>query len=236
MKENNKGVIVLLIVIIVMLVALCVLFATGTISLNVNSTNNNESSNNQQNINYDKTIDNATTNKTDYDADAIAKEKMPIAVVIANQTKIGSTYCGNFDYSDQITVDTDVEYVKVIMDASSKFKTLNELKEYLAKNLSSDLINKYFKTKENSYLEKDGKLYCQSSHKGIEWISVANETDVNGKNPITYTILNKTENSFDVKIDAKYGLMGEEERNQLVTINATIVKENGNWLVSKYEQ
>ena len=38
MKENNKGVIALLIVIIVMLVVLCVLFATGTIKFKDNIT------------------------------------------------------------------------------------------------------------------------------------------------------------------------------------------------------
>lgn len=41
-KNNNKGVIALLVVIIVILAVLCVLFATGTISLNTSTTNNNE--------------------------------------------------------------------------------------------------------------------------------------------------------------------------------------------------
>ena len=41
-KNNNKGVIALLIVIIVILAVLCVLFATETISLNTKTTNNNE--------------------------------------------------------------------------------------------------------------------------------------------------------------------------------------------------
>ena len=39
-QKNNKGVIALLIVIIVILSALCVLFATGTISLKSNNENN----------------------------------------------------------------------------------------------------------------------------------------------------------------------------------------------------
>ena len=41
-QNNNKGVITLLVVIIVILAVLCVLFATGTISLKSNTTNNNQ--------------------------------------------------------------------------------------------------------------------------------------------------------------------------------------------------
>ena len=41
-QKNNKGVIALLIVIIVILSALCVLFATGTISFNSNDIDNND--------------------------------------------------------------------------------------------------------------------------------------------------------------------------------------------------
>ena len=156
-----------------------ILFATGTISLNANSTNNNESTSNQQTSNNDNTIDNNNTNNNDYDAESIAKEKMPIAISFFNQKKLGYIYCGNFDYDDTITVDTDIEYVKILMDASSKFKTLDELKKHLENNMSDDLIDEYFNTDEKSYLEKDGKLYCKSVHKGFEWISVMSEDKIN---------------------------------------------------------
>lgn len=44
-QKNNKGAIALLIVIIAILLVLCVLFATGTISFNSNSTNSNQQTN-----------------------------------------------------------------------------------------------------------------------------------------------------------------------------------------------
>ena len=56
MKENNKGVIVLLIVIIVMLVVLCVLFATGTIKFKDNITDT-------KNTQINSTIENQSNNK-----------------------------------------------------------------------------------------------------------------------------------------------------------------------------
>lgn len=226
-QNNNKGIIVLLVVIIVILAVLCVLFATRTISLKSNTTENNQQTN---------TNDSQQTNDNDYEAEAIAKEKMPVAISLANQEHKAITYCGGFKDNDMIVVDTDVDYVKITMDASSKFNNLNDLKKHLKENISEELINKYFKTKENSYLEKDGKLYCQSSHKDIEWISVGNEDRINIDNPIEYTISDKKDNSFNVKVEAKYGLLGSYERNQTVTINSTITKINDNWLVTKYEQ
>ena len=60
-KNNNKVVIALLIVIIIILSALCVLFATGTISFNLNKTNGNDTNENVNNNNKqnDKVTDNS---------------------------------------------------------------------------------------------------------------------------------------------------------------------------------
>lgn len=230
-QKNNKRVIALLIVIIVILSVLCVLFATGTISFKSNDVYNNEKN---QTVN-----DNNQTNQDDinnYDAEAIAKEKMPVAISLINQEKNTSVYCGTFEDDDMIVIDTNVEYVKITMDASKKFTTLEQLKDHLKKNLSEELINKHLKTEENSYLERDGKLYCQRAHKGFEWLFIADEDKINENNPITYTISNQQQNSFDVTIEARYGLLGSTERNQLVMINSTITKINNTWLVTKYEQ
>lgn len=231
-KKNNNGMLVgILIGLVIAVIIVGGLFATGTIGFKVSTTTNNGQ------INENNQTDNGNTaSNEEYDADAIAKEKMPVIISLANQEKIQSTYCGAFKDNDMIVVDTDVEYVKIPMDASSMFNTLNELKDHLKKNVSSELITKYFKTNENSYLEKDGKLYCQLAHKGIEWIMTHNENKINEVNPMEYTILNKGQNSFDVNIEAKYGLMGSNEKDQLIIINSTITKVDDNWLVTKYEQ
>ena len=55
-QNNNKGVIALLIIIIIILSVLCVLFATGTISFNLNKTKDNEIN---ENVN-DKVDDNVS--------------------------------------------------------------------------------------------------------------------------------------------------------------------------------
>ena len=48
-QNNNKGIITLLIVIIVILSTLCILFATGIISLNSNKANENDINENVNN-------------------------------------------------------------------------------------------------------------------------------------------------------------------------------------------
>ena len=60
-QKNNKGVIALLIVIIVILSALCVLFATGTISFKSNDVANNETN---ENINDDNNVENNDENNS----------------------------------------------------------------------------------------------------------------------------------------------------------------------------
>ena len=57
-QKNNKGVIALLVIIIVILSALCVLFATGTISFNSNEVNDNDVSENVNDNNENNDIDN----------------------------------------------------------------------------------------------------------------------------------------------------------------------------------
>ena len=60
-QKNNKGVIALLIVIIIILSALCILFATGTISLKSNDADNNKTNPNVNDIIGDGQKENKNT-------------------------------------------------------------------------------------------------------------------------------------------------------------------------------
>ena len=60
-QNNNKGIIALLIVIIVILSALCILFATGTISFNTNKVNDNDVNANLNDNNQDNEDNNVIT-------------------------------------------------------------------------------------------------------------------------------------------------------------------------------
>lgn len=95
-QKNNKGVIALLIVIIVILSALCILFATGTISLKneessiTNNNSNNESSND---------INNGTTYKL---GDVVKLSKLKIDSEISDG-----------DYTEWYVLEQKEEYIKL---------------------------------------------------------------------------------------------------------------------------
>ena len=144
-NDKSKNVIIaLLVVIIIILGGLVVLFATDTISFSSSEIDINGSN---QNI-----VENVEQNN--YDAELIAKEKMPVAISFINQKRMSSVYCGAFEDDDSIIMDTDDESVKFIMYASKKFDTFEQLKDHLKKNLSEELINKYLNSGQNSYLER----------------------------------------------------------------------------------
>ena len=148
-KKNNGTLVDILIGIIIMLLVVGGLFATGTIGFKTNTTNDNEQMDeNNQADNGD------VTSSEDYDAESIAKEKMPVAISLANQKHNAMTYCGGFKQDDMIFIDN----AKITMDASSKFKTLDELKNHLKENISEELINKYNKIVEEKLSKKTDEL------------------------------------------------------------------------------
>lgn len=73
-QNNNKVVIALLIVIIIILTTLCVLFATGTISLNSNDVNNNEINQDVNNENQGGETGNNTSTENN---ENLENEKLP---------------------------------------------------------------------------------------------------------------------------------------------------------------
>ena len=78
-QKNNKRVLALLIVIIIILSALCVLFATGTISLKPNDVDNNElnQDTNENNNKNDLENDNSDINNNDnMESDVVADYKL----------------------------------------------------------------------------------------------------------------------------------------------------------------
>lgn len=121
-QKNNKGVIALLIVIIIILSALCVLFATGTISLKSDDVNNNETS---ENINDDNNLGSnninntkeETTKKYFYDVKDLKVKALPEYPVfddISKNTNIVETVDFGFekDYRADLDISGNVSVLK----------------------------------------------------------------------------------------------------------------------------
>lgn len=223
-KNNNKGVIVLLVVIIVILALLCILFATGTISLKSNSVDNNQNSNG--------ITDNKNNLITNNEAESILKNLYNDAVRhIYNE---GVSYCGTYATGDNVTLSLNgFSYTK-----SATFNSFAELENYLKGYMTESLLasSNYNKsttfegTTINSYYEKDGSLYCNGWNKGGN-MSLANYL----VNESTFTASNITENSFDGVINAVYS---DFDNNNKTTksIKVSVVKENNSWLLNTYEE
>lgn len=210
-EKNYKRVIAILFATAVLLTALCLLFATVTISLKGSATQG--------------PVENNTNNNETYDALAIAKEKMPVVLSFIKQTDGVYTYCGK-------SVNSDMTKDNLLYLKSTQFKSLEELKNYLTSVMTKEMFNMYFLTGENKYVEKDGLLYCSYVPADGLATHYMSEDSINKLDNLSYNILNKTDNSFEASLTFTYSSAIEEVTNELHTFNASFVKENNIWLVN----
>lgn len=216
-KKNIIGSIIMLIVVI--LIGIFVYF--------VNTKDKDMKDNNSTDIsvkdNDKKEEDNIIDKET---ATEISKEKMPVMISLANQKRGLYGYCGEFDEdADYLTVGDNT------YDLSSKFKSTDEVKNYLSDYVSDDLINEYFD--KDRYQEKDNRLYCMVAHKGVDLAYLRNETMINSRN-IKYSVLNLSSNSFDTEVVISYYSVGDSTPSNLLTISASIENINGKYVVTRY--
>ncbi len=161
MEKKNTGLIILVVILSVLIVGLSGYIVYDKI-LNKNdmdSTMSDNENNVDDNVNSDDTLSNAE------------------ALVIVNElaekyfTYIHSLgpYCGEFNSHDYISFGSYETQDFRDYWASTSFKSKNELKEYYKSIMIEELFPSYLDN-EVSYLEQDGKLYCQLSHKGNGYI------------------------------------------------------------------
>ena len=134
-QKNNKGVIALLIVIIVILSALCVLFATGTISFKPNDVDNNKTN---ENINDDNKVEGndennnnindnkeETTEKYFYDVKDLEIKALPeyqVFADISKNTNVVETIDFGFekDYRADLDISGNVTVLKYSKSENEK--------------------------------------------------------------------------------------------------------------------
>lgn len=222
-KKSNVGTIIMIIV-IVLLSLFVYLLATKRIDFNNKNDDLVEDNTNIDNNKNNNDKDDKTISKEE--AITISKEKMPVMISLANQKRGLYGYCGEFDEdADYLTVGDNT------YDLSSKFKSIDEIKNYLSDYISDDLINEYFD--KDRYQEKDNKLYCMVAHKGVDLAYLRNENMINSRN-IQYSVLNLGSDSFDVEVVISYYSVGDNTPSNLLTISSKIEKIDGKYVVTKY--
>lgn len=213
--KNNKTVIVLLIIIIAILSALCVLFATGTISFKSNDTevNNSNQSANKNNDSDQNNNNSETKNITAEDIKEIFK-------VAYNYYELPAVYCGK-------TESEIVEINGVSRKASEEFTTYDEMLNSLKKYMSIEVItgkSPWSATAKEYYLEKDGKLYCNETYKGYiyQWGDVEIE--------ITNQSTDKVESVATME------LIDPENNKTYDKVNITLELKDNNWIITSYKK
>ena len=206
MEKNNKTVIILLIIIIAILSALCVLFATGTITFKPTDTevnNSNQSTDNNSETKNIKTED--------------IKEIFKVAY---NYYELPAVYCGN-------TESEIVEINGASRKASAEFTTYDEMLNSLKKYMSIEVIagkSPWSATAKEYYLEKDGKLYCNETYKGniYNWGNVEIE--------ITNQSADKVESVATME------LIDPDNNKTYDKVNITLELKDNNWIITSYKK
>lgn len=127
--------------------------------------------------------------------------------------KHSSNYCGEKNYSDT----SDVYYVN-----TRSFNTKEELKN----NYKTFLSEKYIE--ENiidNFKEKNNKLYCLSKH---------NSDLIYKNNSFIITKVEKTKT--EINIEGTFETVENDlNPSELFNMKATLIKENNNWVIDKYQ-
>ena len=143
-RNSNKGVIALLIVIIVILGALCVLFATRTISFNTNTTNNND--NHQSNTQNEENNPNKTTNENDN----VDENTASSSNTVEQKTSVSKSQILAY-YEEHISAFSDSSQQYSISDINND--GIPELFIYVTGTIGSEII-------------ADTKIYTYDENKG----------------------------------------------------------------------
>ena len=201
-QKNYKGVISLLIVIIIILSALCVLFATGTISFKSNDVANNETN---ENINDDNNVEN-NISKLDSSKEWVydANYNLP-----TNK----ESYYGYSDHTKLISAsDLVVPYINIDSDDAKK------VNQEIYK-LYEDLINKFNENlkEEINFTLVEYKTYTNDNIISIVITTEFAGTDVPMHNYYTYSF--NLENGKLLSYNDAYKNVGLNEGN--ITDKAT---------------
>ena len=127
--------------------------------------------------------------------------------------KHSSNYCGNRDYSDTY----EVYYIN-----TKTFNTIEEMKNNYKTFLSEKYIDENLI---DNFKEKENKLYCLSKE----------VSDLKYKeNSFEIVSINKTKN--EIQVEGIFETQANDlNPSEMFDMKATLIKENNNWVIDKYQ-
>ena len=212
MKSNK------ILTIIIIILSICILILGGYILYDKVLDKDTFTSNNDSNIIIDDDDDLISNNE------ALMIVKDLTKKYFEYKHSLGP-YCGEANAEDYIEFGSYETYDFRDYWASNTFKSINDIKEYYMSIMTDELIPTYLNDGV-SYIEQEGKLYCQLSHKGCG--------DIYNENASMFTISSIESNMIVVDVILSSETCGSLLTRREGTIEV-VKKTNGNWVISKYE-
>lgn len=226
-KKSNTGLIVTIVVLVMLILfggTLFVLSSMGYISFGKEDVKE-EINDNDKDVNNDDIVENAEDDNALLNKDeALNISKELIKKYFEYYHSLGA-YCGGYDNNDYLSFGSYDTNDFRDYNASTKFNSIVLLKEYFATFMIEDLFPNYLNDGV-SYLEKDGKLYCQLSHKG------PGETYNESKSYYVVNSIEKNKIMLDVILISDVVESNTNTREGIVEISKNI---KGDWVISKYD-
>lgn len=216
MNKVNKGLVV--IIVILLIIVLCL---GGYIVYDKVLKEDNNDVNNIEDVNQDDTNQNGDSVLNENEALQIVKD---VTKKYFEYIHSLGPYCGELDWDDYISFGSYETNDFRDYNASKKFNSINEIREYYQSFMVENLFPKYLNDGV-SYLEKDSKLYCKLSHKGCG--------NTYKEDASYYVIDSLNENTIVSSV-----ILASETCGELYDKwegKVTVVKDSaGNWLISGY--
>ena len=204
-EKNNKGVIALVVVLCLIVLGLggYIVYDKVLCSKENPTPENNITSDNSDNFN------------------ALSIVKTNFKKMIQFMHSVGP-YCGERNKNDYIV---DPEEISIRWELSS-YSNMNELNNYLKSFMTDSVISIYTNSNYiyDLYKEQNGKLYCLSPNKAVDFRY--------SDDKISYKIINTTDESISAVITFDVESFGYTYN--YVSPIELIKNSNGNWLVSSY--
>lgn len=210
MAKNKEKVLIIIICILLLIIGTLIGYIISTKTSNPNNTNNNIIENNKDNQQQLLSEDEALT---------ISKEVTKKYFEFKHYL---GAFCGDVNSQDYISFGS--YETKDFRDywASTSYKNINELKTYLNSIMSEKLLPNYLNNNV-SYIEQNGKLYCQLAHKG--------PGETYNENLSTFNVLNINRDTINLKVTLVSDVVNSHNTR---TGNITIKKSNDIWVIDEY--
>lgn len=196
---------------------------------NTNASNNdadNKDTNNYQNTDENNNI--STNQNMGEHVELEENKKIELIEIFRfayNYYDWGNGYCGSYVYEDTIYAENNSN--ANFYTASSKYNSFSEMINHLKEYMTEHVIYGKHYMSSDSYIEKDGKLYCPNYGKGGNMYQLEEVTIKYSKpyEKVIYTVI-------ETKLVTEY----DDEYSMYETYDVTFSKKESRWVVSSYKK